>query len=225
MVSRWRITSLIGLCLVSTLACGFSTWIWTENGKADVGGIDVSVGDIQTNSSATILFQDAKLFTFGKYGFAHEEEIMIDSRKQTITYFDYSYSISSIWKVSTKDTTSFKHEINETYNGSFDFLPASGSFSVQSYSDYDASTGTLKNPISGASAKNGGSTSASITYMLTLPSSDSYQYLELVYTNTVSIAADSSFDAAVFTPATTQKDGHNNVMVVTFSFLLNKVGA
>ena len=115
MISKWRIASLIGLCLVSTLTCGFSSWIYVVNNKADVGDIDVNVGNITTNSTATIVFQNAELFSFNKYGFAHEEEITVDdhNNKQTIAYFDYSYSISSLWKVSTKDTQSFKYEIRE----------------------------------------------------------------------------------------------------------------
>lgn len=46
MISKWRITSLIGLCIVSTLTCGFSSWIYVVNNKADVGDIDVNVGNI-----------------------------------------------------------------------------------------------------------------------------------------------------------------------------------
>ena len=46
MISKWRIASLIGLCLVSTLTCGFSSWIYVANNKADVGDIDVNVGEI-----------------------------------------------------------------------------------------------------------------------------------------------------------------------------------
>lgn len=225
MISKWRIASLIGLCLVSTLTCGFSSWIYVVNNKADVGDIDVNVGNITTNSNATIVFQKAELFSFNKYGFAHEEEITVDDHKQTITYFDYSYSISSLWKVSTKDTQSFKYEIDEQYNGSFNFLPRSGALTVSSYSTYNETTGALSDALTGASSSNAASTSGSITYNLTLPQSVSYQYVMLEYTNTVTIASDSSFDATVFTPSTTQKDSHNNTKVVTFSFLLNKVGA
>lgn len=46
MISKWRIASLIGLCIVSTLTCGFSSWIYVVNNKADVGDIDVNVGNI-----------------------------------------------------------------------------------------------------------------------------------------------------------------------------------
>ncbi len=46
MISKWRIASLIGLCLVSTLTCGFSSWIYVVNNKFDVGDIDVNVGKI-----------------------------------------------------------------------------------------------------------------------------------------------------------------------------------
>ena len=226
MISKWRIASLIGLCLVSTLTCGFSSWIYVVNNKADVGDIDVNVGNITTNSTATIVFQNAQLFSFNKYGFAHEEEITIDDHnKQTIAYFDYSYSISSLWKVSTKDTQSFKYEIDEEYNGSCHFLPKSGTFTVNSYSTYNESTGALSNPLTDVSSSNTSFTSGSITYTLTLPQSASYQYVMLEYKNTFIIEKNSSFDATVFTPATTQTDDHNNTKIVTFSFLLNEVGA
>ena len=225
MISKWRIASLIGLCLVSTLTCGFSSWIYVANNKADVGDIDVNVGNITTNSTATIVFQKAKLFSFNKYGFAHEEEILVNGHKQTITYFDYSYSISSLWKVSTKDTQSFKYEIDEEYNGSCHFLPKSGTFTVNSYSTYNESTGALSNPLTDVSSSNTSFTSGSITYTLNLPKSASYQYVMLEYKNTFTIEKNSSFEAAVFTPATTQKDRFENTRVVMFSFLLNKVGA
>lgn len=226
MISKWRIASLIGLCLVSTLTCGFSSWIYVVNNKVDVGDIDVNVGNITTNSTATIVFQNAELFSFNKYGFAHEEEITIDDHnKQTIAYFDYSYSISSLWKVSTKDTQSFKYEISEEYNGSCNFLPGSGTFTISSYSTYNESTGALSDLLTGARLSNTSPTSGSITYTLTLPQSASYQYVMLEYKNTFIIEKNSSFDATVFTPATTQTDDHNNTKIVTFSFLLNKVGA
>lgn len=227
MISKWRIASLIGLCLVSTLTCGFSSWIYVVNNKVDVGDIDVNVGNITTNSTATIVFQKAELFSFNKYGFANEEEITIDDHKQTIAYFDYSYSISSLWKVSTKDTQKFKYEIDEEYNGSCNFLPESGTLTVSSYSTFNESTGALSDPLTDASSSNTNSTSGSITYTLKLPQSVSYQYVMLEYKNTFTIKKESSFEATVFTPATTQIDKRGNVQVVTFSFLLNidKVGA
>lgn len=226
MISKWRIASLIGLCLVSTLTCGFSSWIYVANNKADVGDIDVNVGNITTNSTATIVFQNAELFSFNKYGFAHEEEITVNGHKEMITYFDYSYSISSLWKVSTKDTQSFKYEISEEYNGSCNFLPGSGTMTISSYSTYNESTGALSDALAGASSSNATTTSGSITYTLTLPQSASYQYVMLEYKNIVSVPEGSDFDATVFTPATTQIDKRDNVQVVTFSFLLNidKVG-
>ncbi len=223
MISRWRIVSVISLCLVSTLACGFSTWVWSENNKADAGEIDVSVGNVTTNSEATIVFQKASLFTFGKYGFAHQETIRLNDEDQEITYFDYSYSISTIWKVSTKDTTSFTYQIGQTYNGSFNFLPKdNASMTVQSYSKYENEV--LSDALSGASASYTSYTSGSITYSLTLPSSSSYQYVEMKYSNTATIESGKDFNTTVFTPATTQVD-HNKTQVVTFSFILNKVGA
>lgn len=225
MISKWRIASLIGLCLVSTLTCGFSSWIYVVNNKVDVGDIDVNVGNITTNSTATIVFQKAELFSFNKYGFAHEEEITVDGHNQTIAYFDYSYSISSLWKVSTKDTQSFKYEISEEYNGSCNFLPGSGTLTVNSYSTYNESTGVLSDLLTGATSSNADPRTGSITYTLKLPQSASYQYVMLEYKNTVTIAKDSSFEATVFTPSTTQKDKHDNTQIVTFSFLLNKVGA
>lgn len=234
MISKWRIASLIGLCIVSTLTCGFSSWIYVVNNKTDVGDIDVNVGNITTNSTATIVFQNAELFSFNKYGFAHEEEITIDDHnKQTIAYFDYSYSISSLWKVSTKDTQNFKYEIDEEYNGSCNFLPSSGTLTVSSYSTYNESTGALSDALAGASSSYSSSyfdsKSGSITYTLELPHSVSYQYVMLEYKNTFTVAKESSFEATVFTPATTQVDSTHKPpkpQIVTFSFLLNKkVGA
>lgn len=225
MISKWRIASLIGLCIVSTLTCGFSSWIYVVNNKTDVGDIDVNVGNITTNSTATIVFQNAELFSFNKYGFAHEEEITFDDHnKQTIAYFDYSYSISSLWKVSTKDTQTFKYEISEEYNGSCNFLPGSGTMTISSYSTYNESTGALSDPLTDARSSNAAPTSGSITYTLTLPKFVSYQYVMLEYKNTFTIEKNSSFEAAVFTPATTQLF-HEKPKVVTFSFLLNKAGA
>ena len=218
MISKWRIASLIGLCIVSTLTCGFSSWIYVVNNKVDVGDIDVNVGNITTNSTATIVFQNAKLFSFNKYGFAHEEEITVDdhNNKQTIAYFDYSYSISSLWKVSTKDTQSFKYEISEEYNGSCNFLPKSGTLTINSYSTYNESTGALSDALTGATSSNTGSTSGSITYTLKLPQSVSYQYVMLEYRNTFTIAKESSFEATVFTPATTQVGQVHGAQIVTF---------
>ena len=226
MISKWRIASLIGLCLVSTLTCGFSSWIYVVNNKVDVGDIDVNVGNITTNSTATIVFQNAKLFSFNKYGFAHEEEITFDDHnKQTIAYFDYSYSISSLWKVSTKDTQSFKYEIDEEYNGSCHFLPKSGTLTINSYSTYNETTGALSDLLTGAKSSTAVPITGTIAYSLTLPQSASYQYVMLEYKNTFTIEKNSSFEAAVFTPATTQKDRFENTRVVMFSFSLNKVGA
>ena len=222
MISKWRIASVIGLCIVSTLTCGFSSWIYVVNNKADVGDIDVNVGNITTNSTATIVFQKAKLFSFNKYGFAHQEEIEVDKHKQTITYFDYSYSISSLWKVSTKDTQNFKYEIDEEYNGSCNFLPESGTLTVSSYSTFNESTGALSDALAEANSSIYRSTSGSITYTLTLPQSVSYQYVMLEYKNTFTIEKESSFEATVFTPATTQVGQVHGTQVVTFSFLLNK---
>lgn len=224
MISKWRIASLIGLCLVSTLTCGFSSWIYVANNKADVGDIDVNVGNVTTNSTATIVFQNAELFSFNKYGFAHEEEITFDDHnKQTIAYFDYSYSISSLWKVSTKDSQTFQYEIDEIYNG-YEFLPKTGTLTVNSYSKYNETTGALSDLLTGAKSSTAVPITGTIAYSLTLPQSASYQYVMLEYKNTVTIPKDSSFEATVFTPATTQV-AHEKKQIVTFSFSLNKVGA
>ena len=143
MISKWRIASLIGLCLVSTLTCGFSSWIYVANNKADVGDIDVNVGNITTNSTATIIFKKAKIFSFNKYGFAHEEEITIDDHnKQTITYFDYSYSISTVWQINPTTVTNFVYRTTQKYASSYDFISYSDSntnnkCTVTSYSQFD----------------------------------------------------------------------------------------
>lgn len=43
MISRWRIITLSSLCIISTIACGFSAWISTP--RSDVS-IDVEVGEV-----------------------------------------------------------------------------------------------------------------------------------------------------------------------------------
>lgn len=155
MISKWRIASLIGLCLVSTLTCGFSSWIYVVNNKVDVGDIDVNVGNITTNSTATIIFKKAKVFSFNKYGFAHQEEITVDGHKQPITYFDYSYSISTVWQINPTTVTSFEYRTAQKYASSYDFISYSDSdtnkkCTVTSYAHFDTETftgsGTGSNP-------------------------------------------------------------------------------
>lgn len=43
MISRWRIITLSSLCIISTIACGFSAWV--SNPYSDVS-IDVEVGEV-----------------------------------------------------------------------------------------------------------------------------------------------------------------------------------
>ena len=118
MVSRWRITALLSLCLVGTLACGFSSWIYSESISASTGEITVGVGDIK--SSASIVYQSCSTFTYGKSGILHQDE-------NGIEYFDYNFEIKSIWCVDTTIYSNLYYSIQQfgliAHDGSiFNFL-------------------------------------------------------------------------------------------------------
>lgn len=239
MISKWRIASLIGLCIVSTLTCGFSSWIYVVNNKADVGDIDVNVGNITTTSTATIVFKKAKLFSFNKYGFAHEEEITIDDHhKQTITYFDYSYSISTVWQINPTTVTSFKYRTTQKYASSYDFISCSASdtdkkCTVTSYAQFDLETftgsGTGSDPtkLTIAFEKKIKTPTNSLDFTLNIPQSTATQYILITYQNVVTDTdlSDTDFETKVFNGSINRKDEHGNTVPVTFDFTLNKVGA
>lgn len=233
MISKWRIASLIGLCLVSTLTCGFSSWIYVANNGADVGDIDVNVGNITTNSTATIIFKKAKIFSFNKYGFAHEEEILVNGHKQTITYFDYSYSISTVWQINPTTVTSFEYRTTQKYASSYDFISYSDSntnnkCTVTSFSQFDLDTftgsGTGSNPTIAFKKKIPTPTN-SLDFTLTIPQSTATQYIMITYQNTVTGLSSAEFESKVFNGSINRNDGHGNTVPVTFDFTLNKVGA
>lgn len=233
MISKWRIASLIGLCLVSTLTCGFSSWIYVANNGADVGDIDVNVGNITTNSTATIIFKKAKIFSFNKYGFAHEEEILVNGHKQTITYFDYSYSISTVWQINPTTVTSFEYRTTQKYASSYDFISYSDSntnnkCTVTSYSQFDLDTftgsGTGSNPTIAFKKKIPTPTN-SLDFTLTIPQSTGTQYIMITYQNTMTGLSSAEFESKVFNGSINRDDGHGNTVPVTFDFTLNKVGA
>ncbi len=235
MISKWRIASLIGLCLVSTLTCGFSSWIYVANNKADVGDIDVNVGNITTNSTATIVFQKAELFSFNKYGFAHEEEILVNGHKQTITYFDYSYSISTVWQINPTTVTSFEYRTTQKYASSYDFISYSDSdtnkkctCTVTSYAQFDLDnfigSGTGSNPTIAFKNKMMNPTN-SLDFTVTIPQSTATQYILITYQNVVTGLSDADFEKKVFNGSINRDDGHGNTVPVTFDFTLNKVGA
>lgn len=234
MISKWRIASLIGLCLVSTLTCGFSSWIYVVNNNVDVGDIDVNVGNITTNSTATIIFKKAKIFSFNKYGFAHEEEITIDDHnKQTITYFDYSYSISTVWQINPTTVTNFVYRTTQKYASSYDFISYSDSntnnkCTVTSYSQFDLDTftgsGTGSNPTIAFKKKIPTPTN-SLDFTLMIPQSTATQYIMITYQNTVTGLSSAEFESKVFNGSINRDDGHGNIVPVTFDFTLNKVGA
>lgn len=233
MISKWRIASLIGLCIVSTLTCGFSSWIYVVNNKADVGDIDVNVGNITTNSTATIVFQKAKLFSFNKYGFAHQEEIEVDKHKQTITYFDNSYSISTVWQINPTTVTSFKYRTTQKYAFSYDFISYSDSdtnkkCTVTSYAQFDLKTftgsGTGSN-LTIASIKKIVNPTKSLDFTFTIPQSTATQYILITYQNVVTGLSDADFETKVFNGSINGNDGHGNTVPVTFDFTLDKAGA
>ena len=128
MVSKWRITALLSLCLVGTLACGFSSWIYSESISASTGEITVGFGDIK--SSASIVYQSCSTFTYGKSGILHQDE-------NGIEYFDYNFEIKSVWCVDTSIVSDAYYVMSQSgikaYNGSiFNFFSiADSSFTAK----------------------------------------------------------------------------------------------
>lgn len=229
MVSTGRITSLIALCLVSTIACGFSSWIYVENNKADAGNVDVNVGNVETITTTSIVYldQEGTAFSFNKYGFVHEKTITVRKEQKSVYYIDNSYSLRSVWKVDSTKCPSLTYEISQKYNNgskkTFDFLPKEGTFTINSYSSYDKTTRGLSGEVSGAFSTYKTNTTQSLTYTLTLPTSPTYQYLELIYSNTATYKT--SFEQDVYIPSTTSTDDHNQKQNVIFTFKLDKAGS
>lgn len=82
MISRWRIITLSSLCIISTIACGFSAWVWTENNEPEVS-VDVEVGEVFDD---VVLLDTSKgtnntgitCFSYCKDGFINNGEIDIN---------------------------------------------------------------------------------------------------------------------------------------------------
>ena len=193
----------------------------------------MNVGNITTNSTATIIFKKAKLFSFNKYGFAHEEEILVNGHKQTITYFDCSYSISTVWQINPTTVTSFEYRTTQKYASSYDFISYSDSntnnkCTVTSYSQFDSETftgsGTGSNPTIVFKNKMMNPTN-SLDFTLTIPQSTATKYIMITYQNVVTGLSDADFETKVFNGSINRDDGHGNTVPVTFDFTLNKVGA
>lgn len=224
MVSTGRITSLIALCLVSTVACGFSSWIYVENNPFETGRVDVGVGNVETITATSIVYQEGSAFSFCKSGFIHEQMIEVRKEQKSVYYIDYSYSLRSVWKVDATRCPSLIYEISQKNNNGndkpFNFLPENGTFTINSYSSYDETTGNLSGEVSGASSTYKPNTT-SLTYTLTLPPSPTYQYIELIYSKT--LPETTSFEQDVFLPSTTNIHNHN--FDVIFTFKLDKVGS
>lgn len=96
MISKGKIASLLALCSLATLTCGFSAWIVSENNPSLTPDIDVKVGDVQSQG-CLISFVKGESFSMTKNGFSHEEVI----QEKQYTYYDRSFLISSTWEVSS----------------------------------------------------------------------------------------------------------------------------
>lgn len=229
MVSRWRITTLLSLCLVGTIACGFSTWIWSESNSASTGEIEVGVGDIKTNEKNIIYFQEAKLFTLNRNGFEHQEIMIDETTGENIqtSYFDYQYQIESIWKIAPCSFTSFSYSIVQGFNpkltGSdkyYNYLKKTSSAKMEAsvflrYENGNLSQETSeKISIEEAYDEN----QFKLECGVEIPKTDVPQYVVFRYSDTISIPSGSSFEDMVYVPSI---NVHNAVNCY-FDFSLNR---
>lgn len=229
MVSRWRITALLSLCLVGTLACGFSSWIYSESISASTGEITVGVGDIKTNADKVIFFQSATVSSVGKKGFRHDETVVLKENNKDVSYdvsyYDNNYEISSIWKIKPSSIVDFEYSITQNFkNGaSYNLLSSAKAenLTATSYDSYDeASKKVGGNVISGTSVSNVTYGSDCLSMNISVPKTESDQYLCITYKNTVSIPSDSDFETAVYDKIVSSI---HSIMSIDFDVALNKV--
>ena len=115
MISRWRIITLSSLCLISTIACGFSAWVSTP--YSDVS-IDVEVGEVVSSEYAK--HKSTTGTPYASYGFYHED-ILADTTNHS--YYDYNATIKSSWSLnlSKMGTNSVSLLFSIQSNVTFDF--------------------------------------------------------------------------------------------------------
>ena len=99
MISRWRIITLSSLCLISTIACGFSAWVWTENNEPEVS-IDVEVGEVVQSS----LFSNFSTTGFAYCNSGIEYNYMIVDYAKFSVDFDVDCTLASSSYVDTNST-------------------------------------------------------------------------------------------------------------------------
>ena len=115
MISRWRIITLSSLCIISTIACGFSAWV--SNPYSDVS-IDVEVGEVVSSEYAK--HKSTTGTPYASYGFYHED-ILEDTTNHS--YYDYNATIKSSWSLnlSKMGTNSVSLLFSIQSNVTFDF--------------------------------------------------------------------------------------------------------
>ena len=128
MISRWRIITLSSLCIISTIACGFSAWV--SNPYSDVS-IDVEVGEVVSSEYAK--HKSTTGTPYASYGFYHED-ILADTTNHS--YYDYNATIKSSWSLnlSKMGTNSVSLLFSIQSNVTFDFSKVTKNISVENNS-------------------------------------------------------------------------------------------
>ena len=128
MISRWRIITLSSLCIISTIACGFSAWVSTP--RSDVS-IDVEVGEVVSSEYAK--HKSTTGTPYASYGFYHED-ILEDTTNHS--YYDYNATIKSSWSLnlSKMGTNSVSLLFSIQSNVTFDFSKVTKNISVENNS-------------------------------------------------------------------------------------------
>lgn len=206
MISRRRLIFVSALLLLSTITCGFSAFVISENSAKTVS-IGTSVADVTIKgTSASCLSYSS--FTMNQYGFAHEESAY------NVTYYDYSYTLESIWMIPDSGTFTYALKQNDTDNF-YNYINSKGSFTVSSYTSYTNGTlGGTETTLSGGTID---ADSASISF-----TSSPTQYVLFSYTRTLVSGTDfaaNSFINEVYNKSI-DVDIHNNKYDVSFTMEL-----
>ena len=228
MISRWRMTALLSLCLVGTIACGFSTWIWNESRSGSTGDIEVGVGDVKSNVNNVVYFQSAKVSDINKKGFRHDDTAIVKEENKDVTYdisyYSNDFEIQSIWKIKPSTLTSFEYSIIQNSNGAqFSFLDnvTAENITFASYDSYDEkSDKVIGNVVSGTSVSGVACQNGKLTMNLTIPALSMVQYLCLTYHNSAKIPDKSDFETAVYDNVVSV----HGMSLISFDVSLNKVG-
>ena len=205
MISRWRIITLSSLCIISTIACGFSAWV--SNPYSDVS-IDVEVGEVVSSEYAK--HKSTTGTSYASYGFYHED-ILADTTNHS--YYDYNATIKSSWSLnlSKMGTNSVSLLFSIQSNVTFDFSKVTN-ISVEN-----------KSTLYGCSITN---TEKSSTYLncslLFTPTSAGISAGTADFAIVLSCTFDSSSYSSLYS-ATQVDNGHGSATGLSFSLSFERV--